>query len=64
MALLTGVSLVVISIVMLAMALPRHGEVVGFLRDRDLLQSTYMMVVVALFSAGVFIAISDLSLFR
>ena len=55
-----GVAMLAISIFLFVMALPLHGEVVWYLRDRDGAQSIYMMVLVGLLASGAILSLSSL----
>jgi hypothetical protein len=48
----TGLLFLAASIVMVRMARPRYGLVVGFLRDRDWLQAIYTYALILLFVTG------------
>ena len=52
-----GVLLIALSGAMLVFALPRRGQVVGFLRDRDWLQASYVVAIVTLFIGGIIVAV-------
>jgi hypothetical protein len=56
--LLTGLVLLGVGIAMFFIALPRHGEVVRFLRYRDGLQAFYVMVFILLICLGGTITLS------
>ena len=58
-SMITGLVLAALGIIMFALALPRQGQVVGFLRDRDGMQSFYMMVIILLVFTGLTIAIAS-----
>ena len=55
-SLLIALALVGVAVVLLLIALPRDGEVVGFLR-RDAAQVTYSMAMVLLLVTGVTLAL-------
>jgi hypothetical protein len=55
----TGLVLVALGITMFVLALPRQGQVVGFLR-RDSLQAIYMILIVFVLALGLIITLSNL----
>jgi hypothetical protein len=57
--LLTGLVLLGAGIVLFVIALPRHGEVVRFLRYREGLQALYMMVLILLLCIGGSVTLSN-----
>jgi hypothetical protein len=59
-SMMTGVILVALGIIMFVLALPRQGQVVGFLRGRDGMQSFYMMLIILFVFLGLVITLSNL----
>ena len=57
--LLIGIGLFAAALLLFWIALPRQGQVVGFLRGRDGMQSFYMMVIILLVFTGLTIAIAS-----
>jgi hypothetical protein len=55
---LAGLLMIGASFALFIVALPRHGEVVGFLRERHTLQAIHMMAVILLFVLGGAITLS------
>jgi hypothetical protein len=53
-----GLGLIGASFLMLLIALPRRGEVVGFLRYRDAAQSLYMMVLILVLCLGIVVTLA------
>jgi hypothetical protein len=51
-----GLGLLGASLVLFLAALPRRGEVVGFLRGRDGLQAAYMIALILLLCMGLTVA--------
>jgi hypothetical protein len=51
-ALLMGLAMVGVALFMFLVAIPRHGEVVGFLRDRSTLETAYTLVLLSLLVIG------------
>jgi hypothetical protein len=51
--LMVALVLIGTALLMFVIALPRKGEAVGFLRNRDWLQSVYAMIFVGLLVTGV-----------
>lgn len=51
--LMLALTLIGAAVLMFVVALPRKGEPVGFLRNRDGLQSAYAMIFVGLLVTGV-----------
>jgi hypothetical protein len=49
---LLGLTLLGLAVVMFLAAIPRHGEVVGFLRGRDNVQALYGLAFVAMVFVG------------
>jgi putative Mn2+ efflux pump MntP len=56
---LVGFLMLGASFALFIVALPRHGEVVGFLRERHTRQTIHMMAVILLFVLGGAIALSS-----
>jgi hypothetical protein len=52
-----GVFLIALSIAMFVSALPRRGEVVGFLRNRDWLEASYVVAIASLFMGGIIVIV-------
>jgi hypothetical protein len=50
-----GMLLIALSVAMLVSALPRGGQVVGFLRNRDWLEASYVVAIASLFMRGVIV---------
>lgn len=50
--------MMVAAIIMFLLALPRQGQVVGFLRNRDSTQAVYMMTIILLLALGLVITLS------
>jgi hypothetical protein len=55
-----GLAMLAIAIIMFVAGLPRHRQVVGFLRNRDSMQALYMMVIVSLLALGSIVTLSNL----
>jgi hypothetical protein len=53
-----GLGLIGASFLMLLIALPRRGEVVGFLRYRDGAQAVYMMVLILVLCLGIVVTLA------
>jgi hypothetical protein len=53
-----GLVLAALGVIMFLIALPRHGQVVGFLRGRDTAQALYMMTVILLLALGLIVTLS------
>ncbi|MGE0851343.1 MAG: hypothetical protein AB7O44_17240 [Hyphomicrobiaceae bacterium] len=53
-----GLLMMVAAIIMFLLALPRQGQVVGFLRNRDSTQAVYMMTIILLLALGLVITLS------
>jgi hypothetical protein len=54
-----GLAMFVTAIFLFVMALPRHGEVVWYLKDRDGAQSLYMMFLVGLLASGAILSLTS-----
>jgi hypothetical protein len=50
---LVGLILIGLAVVMFLAAIPRPGEVVGFLRDKDNMQAAYALALVAMLFVGI-----------
>ena len=57
---LSGLALFATGVIMFVVGLPRHGEVVGFLRNRDRTQALYMMAIILLLALGGTVTLSNL----
>ena len=53
-----GLGMIGASFLMLLIALPRHGEVVGFLRHRDGAQFFYTMALILALSLGIVVTLT------
>jgi hypothetical protein len=51
-AFLTGLAMIGLGIFMLVIAIPRNGEVVGFLRGRSVLETSYTLALLVLLVVG------------
>jgi hypothetical protein len=48
-------ALIATALIMFVVALPRNGQVVGFLRNRNGVQAFYMMLIISLLALGLVI---------
>ena len=51
-----GMALIATALIMFVVALPRKGEVVGFLRNRSGVQAFYMMLIILLLALGLVVS--------
>jgi hypothetical protein len=54
---MTGLAMIGVAVVLFVIAIPRRGEVVGFLRGRDGLQAFYAMGLLFLLAVGIVITL-------
>jgi hypothetical protein len=55
-----GLALSAAAIFLFVIALPKDGEVVWYLRDKDSAQSLYMMLLIGMLSTGAILSLSSL----
>jgi hypothetical protein len=58
-ALLTSLAMLGLALFMFVVAIPRHGQVVGFLRGRSTLETSYTLVLLSLLVVGTTGVISE-----
>jgi hypothetical protein len=56
---LVGLVMIGIALLMFVVSMPRHGQVVGFLRDRDNAQAFYVMLMILLLAVGGTVALTS-----